>query len=155
MDDINIDVICKDMSKWKQNGFAVSVYCPCIVSDVLCNMCPTFTIEFYKKQNKYPHFMTLKIDELSCDHVKFIHPVSGAGNAFLDNQLSIRGRYLNEKIVGYDDLINFLRNDFIIKEKDVNIASLLDTYLEDLSKFEFIRNLFGNTQKDEEIIIEI
>ena len=157
MDDINIDYICGDISKWKQNGFAVNVYCSCLNdSDVFCKRCGTWTIDFYKKQNSYPLFMILKIKKLSCDHVKFIHPVSGAGNAFLDNQLSIRGRYLNEKLVKYDDLINFLRNDFTSEiSDDVNIDSLLDTYLFHLSRFEFIKNLFGNTQKDEEIIIEI
>lgn len=154
-----IDTICEDIRKWEQNGYAILVYCGCFIqTDVFCKRCHNLMIDFYKELNDLndPVFMTLKIINLSCDSIMFIHPIIGFGSALLDDQLSIRGRYFNEKIFEYNDLVNFLRKDFTQRvPKSDSIDILLDTYIEDLSRFEFIKNLFGNTQKDEEIIVEI
>ena len=159
MSNIITDIICEDIHKWEQNGYAILVYCGCFIqTEVFCKRCHNLMIDFYKGLNDMNDtvFMTLNIVNLSFDNIVFIHPIIGFGSAHLDNQLLIRGRYFNEKLFEYNDLVNFLRKDFTQKiPKSDSIDILLDTYIEDLSRFEFIRNLFGNTQKDEEIIIEI
>lgn len=152
-----MDIIRKDISNWKKNGYTVYVFCSCTLCnlDNFCKSCNYTAVDFKSLDGKCS--IGLRLKNLVLYKIYFMSPTKYSSYVALDDDMSIRDKTLyEENITEYSDLVNFLRNDFIInKQNNVDIDKILDTYFEDLSKLESIRNLFNNTQKDEEIIIEI
>ena len=157
MQSIHMDIIRKDISNWKQNGYIVNVFCACTLCnlDNFCKSCNYTAIDFKSLDGKCS--IGLRLKNLVLYRIYFISPTKYWSYVDLNDNMIIRNKNLYEKnITEYNDLINFLRNDFIMnKQNSDDIDKILDTYFEGLSKLESIRNLFNNTQKDEEIIIEI
>ena len=156
-----MDDISKDMARWIKDGNTISI------KNMI--MQPKLT------QTQSGIGFGLSYSGIEMD---FIHQINGSSYTFitldvrnsvlktitfspcfgkyllLNNKLEIMCPQIYETLTNYESLNTFLRK-YYRESLFSHMVKFFDQYLEELAKFECIKKLFDDFQKDDEIVIEI